>query len=176
MALFKIFRGPEEGLTLDKVPFHEGYAYFTEDMGNLYIDVIVNGVEKRVQVSSKYAQGLRDEDGNIINIYTTDEVDDGIDEAVSKAWSVEIAPTDWQVDGDKYSYTLPIAGLTCGKAGNVPPIITYTSNIEEYSKIESADATPASIGSDGSAINGSIKFVIPSVPENTIGLIITDNR
>lgn len=166
MALFKIFRGPEEGLTLDKIPFHEGYAYFTEDMGNLYIDVTTDGEQKRVQVNSQYAQGLRDENGDIIGIYTADEVDDGIDEAASKAWPAEIAVSDWQADGDKYSYTLTIDGLTCGKAGNVPPIITYTSNLEEYSKIESADATPG----------GFIKFVIPEVPQNTIGLIITDNR
>lgn len=166
MALFKIFRGPEEGLTLEKVPFHEGYAYFTEDLGNLYIDVTVDGEPKRVQVNSQYAQGLRDENGDIISFYTTDEVDDGIDEAASKAWEVEITPEDWQEDGETYSYTLSIEGLTCGKAGNVPPIITYTSNLKEYSKIESAMATPG----------GSIKFVIPELPENTIGLIITDNR
>jgi hypothetical protein len=37
MALFKIFRGPEDNL--NSVPLHEGYAYFTEDKGNLFIDI-----------------------------------------------------------------------------------------------------------------------------------------
>lgn len=46
MALFKIYRG-----TQDQLPksFHEGYAYFTTDEGNLYIDI---NDTTRVQVNA----------------------------------------------------------------------------------------------------------------------------
>ena len=140
MAEFKVFRGPEKDLTLEAVPFHDGYVYFTNDKGNFYIDTISNGEEKRILVN---------------------------DEAASKAVEVEIKPTDWQENENKYSYTLKIKGLTCGQKGNVPPIITYSSNQIEYSKIESAEADPDA---------ETIKFIIAERPTNTIGLIITDNR
>ena len=47
MALFKIFKGNVENLPLDK---HEGYAYFTEDTKELYIDINNN---TRVQVNAE---------------------------------------------------------------------------------------------------------------------------
>lgn len=47
MALFKIFKGNVENLPLDK---HEGYAYFTEDTKELYIDIDNN---TRVQVNAE---------------------------------------------------------------------------------------------------------------------------
>lgn len=47
MALFKIFKGNVENLPLDK---HEGYAYFTEDTKELYIDINDN---TRVQVNAE---------------------------------------------------------------------------------------------------------------------------
>ena len=56
MALFKIFRGPEDNL--NSVPLHEGYAYFTEDKGNLFID-ISNEEGGRLQVNAYAAQVLR---------------------------------------------------------------------------------------------------------------------
>lgn len=65
MALFKIFRGPEEQLS--SIPLHEGYAYFTEDKGNLYID-ISEEEGGRVQVNAYAAEVLRSKDGDIIEI------------------------------------------------------------------------------------------------------------
>lgn len=47
MALFKIFKGNVENLPLEK---HEGYAYFTEDTKELYIDINNN---TRVQVNAE---------------------------------------------------------------------------------------------------------------------------
>lgn len=47
MALFKIFKGNVENLPLDK---HEGYAYFTVDTKELYIDIDNN---TRVQVNAE---------------------------------------------------------------------------------------------------------------------------
>ena len=56
MALFKIFKGAEEDL--NDVPLHEGYAYFCEDTGNLFIDV--SNIEGgRLQVNAYAAQVLK---------------------------------------------------------------------------------------------------------------------
>ena len=41
-----------------------------------------------------------------------------------------------------YTYNLPIPELTCGTTGQVSPIISYTSNVTDYSYIEEAEATP----------------------------------
>lgn len=52
MALFKIYKGTEDQLPKS---FHEGYAYFTTDEGNLYIDVAAstdNLTGTRVQVNA----------------------------------------------------------------------------------------------------------------------------
>lgn len=63
MALFKIFKGSESELTA--VPRHEGYAYFTQDKGNLYIDI---SDDTRVQVNAKHAKFLEDSAGNEISV------------------------------------------------------------------------------------------------------------
>lgn len=67
MALFKINRGPES--TLDSIPVHDGYAYFTEDLHNLYIDVLNSNTGEviRVQVNAYFAEELRkvSEDGTV---------------------------------------------------------------------------------------------------------------
>ncbi len=52
MALFKIYKGTEDQLPKS---YHEGYAYFTTDEGNLYIDVAAssdNLTGTRVQVNA----------------------------------------------------------------------------------------------------------------------------
>ena len=70
MALFKIFKGAEEDL--NDVPLHEGYAYFCEDTGNLFIDV--SNIEGgRLQVNAYAAQVLK-------NNVTEIDIDDLIDE------------------------------------------------------------------------------------------------
>ena len=64
MALFKIFKGNVENLPLDK---HEGYAYFTEDTKELYIDIDNN---TRVQVNAEKLSRTID------NFTETIEIDD----------------------------------------------------------------------------------------------------
>ena len=61
MALFKIFRGPETTLN-QEMPIHEGYAYFCEDTGHMFIDV--SSVEGgRLQVNAYAAEILKGKDG-----------------------------------------------------------------------------------------------------------------
>jgi hypothetical protein len=69
-------------------------------------------------------------------------------------------------DGAEYIYTYSNTELTCGAEGDIPPMITYSSNQEEYSKITSAEATAGT----------GIEFRIPEKPSADIGLIIIDIR
>ena len=50
MALFKILKGNESNLPAKKT---EGYAYFTEDKGNFFVDV---SSSKRMQLNANHAQ------------------------------------------------------------------------------------------------------------------------
>lgn len=49
--LFKILKGPSSRVSTDITEFHEGYAYVTEDGGDFYVDMVVNGENKRVQIN-----------------------------------------------------------------------------------------------------------------------------
>ncbi len=73
MALFKIFRGPEK--ELNSVSLHEGYAYFCEDSGNMFIDVS-NNPGGRVQVNAYAARVLRkyNAEGTVIKEIDIDDL------------------------------------------------------------------------------------------------------
>lgn len=51
MAIFKFLKGDSSRISMDITPFHEGYAYFTPDDGDFYIDAIVNGEQKRIRIN-----------------------------------------------------------------------------------------------------------------------------
>lgn len=258
MALFKIFRGPEDNL--NRVPLHEGYAYFTEDKGNLFID-ISNEEGGRLQVNAYAAQVLKNDITEIdiddiflknmtatvaqggtghnsltvnalligngtnavkmveiaagqvvignsengvtglqgtgalyaatagapqfgtlplsvggtgatnaamartnLDVYSKTETDNQISESTSVAYTTTLSAGNWILNGDMYTQTYSNTGLTCGKAGNVPPIVTYTSNLDEYSKIDHADAT----------VGTGITFYIKEKPQSDIALVIID--
>lgn len=255
MALFKIFRGPEDELAT--VPCHEGYAYFTEDLGNLYIDISDETPQGRVQVNAYFAEELRkiSEDGddvqyikfddialksaiwdvehggtgrttltvnavlvgngtddikmievgenqlitgdatdgikgidgtgflykttnnapqflsaanarNTLEVYSKTETDNKIAAATTMAYTTTLAVAGWESSGDQYVYHYKNADLKCGSAGDVPPIVTYVTNLEEYSKIDKATATPG----DG------IDFYTSEQPKQAIEIIIIDNK
>ena len=264
MALFKIFRGDEAGL--NAVPCHDGYAYFTEDSGKLFID-IGNNPGDRMQVNAYAAEVLIrtapdgtkeyldiddlflkdaiasvkqggtgansltlnalligngtdpikmvsiDKGGIVIgddvdgvkslsgvgalyanavglpqfgtlpieaggtnattakqartnlDVYSKGEVDKEVGDATSKVYIATLRPEGWISNGsDQYIYELVLTDIKCGKNGNVHPIITYTSNKDEYSNIVSAEANPG-VG---------ITFVISKLPEKDIGISIID--
>lgn len=258
MALFKIFRGPEN--RLNEVPLHEGYAYFTEDKGNLFIDVS-DQPGGRKQINAYAAQVLSDgvteididdiflktmtatvaqggtgtnsltlnalligngtntvkmvsiNNGHLLvgdstdgvkglhgtgvlyaatdgapqfgtapiasggtgaitaadarsnlDVYNKQEVSDRVAEATTMAYSVLIPVNGWQQSGSVFTYSYANANLKCGKNGNVPPIITYVSNLDEYSKIDSAEAT----------VGVGIVFTIPEKPTADISIIVID--
>ena len=266
MALFKIFRGKESDLK--KVPYHEGYAYFTTDQGHLYID-ITSEEGGRVQVNAYAADvlikrgespeqdveididdillktavtevknggtGLDNvtlnalligngteplklvsiDNGSIVigdteagikglagtgalysstqgapqfgtlpisvggtggtteasarsnlSVYSKQETDDAISSATTKAYTHTLTADGWVEAGEFYTQTWDISTLTCGKGNNVPPIVSYTNNQEEYSKIDHAQATA----------NSGITFYIKAddKPEGDIGIVLID--
>lgn len=78
--------------------------------------------------------------------------------------------TGWSGSGP-YTQVVTIADLTCGSDGTVSPIISYTSNLDEYSLIDSATATPKTGSTDGY-----ITFNASTKPTNDIGIIVIDVR
>lgn len=259
MALFKIYKGEEELLT--QIPMHEGYAYFCEDTGNLFID-ISNNVGGRVQVNAYAASILKkdtqeididdiflkemtatvaqggtghetltvnallvgngadavkmvsiDKGGIVIgdetngvtgllgtgalfadvsgapkfgtlpikaggtgattaaaartnlDVYSKSETDNKIDEVTTVSYTATLAQANWVQSGDTYTYSYSNSNLKCGKNGNVPPIISWISNHDDYNKIDDAQATVGSgiTFTASKAIEGDIEIVIIDV-------------
>lgn len=75
-----------------------------------------------------------------------------------------LAAASWSGASAPYTYTLSLAALKCGSDGTVSPIIAPTSNIEEYSLIDSATATAGT----------GIVFSASTKPTSAIGIIIVD--
>lgn len=168
MALFKIFKGSETDL--NSVPCHEGYAYFTEDTGNLFIDVS-SEPGGRLQVNSLMAKELYNKEDPQNNL-EAGELIDRINSSTTTANTITLEVSSWQASGEQFTYSVNITGLICGKNGDVPPLISCISNIDDYSKIISADVTPA----EDLTQDGVIQFLIAEMPTNNIELIVIDNK
>lgn len=154
MSLFKVFWGPEE--ELQEVPCKNGYAYFTTDQGNLYIDIADGTADeadtKRKKVSGKYAEALRKVDPDNPDkpeyieiddialksmVYTKEEIDQMIGSGGSSIQifegrfdqsSFEPEYYDETTQLYYYTYSVKIPNLTCGKDGKTPPIVIFNSN------------------------------------------------
>ena len=259
MALFKIYRGEEELLT--QIPMHEGYAYFCENSGKLFVD-ISNDVGGRVQVNAYAAQVLKKDATEIdvddiflknmiasvaqggtgqkaltvnallvgngtdavkmvsidqgaivtgdttngvtgllgtgavfaevsgtpkfgtlpltaggtgattaaaartnLSVYSKSETDNKIDEVTTVSYTVTLAQANWVHSGDTYTYSYSNTNLKCGKNGNVPPIISCTSNHDDYNKIN--DDAQATVGQG-------IVFTASKAISGDIGIVIID--
>lgn len=261
MALFKIHRGPETNL--NSQPVHDGYAWFTKDKHNLYIDVDnervqinayaadvllqtditgavikeidvddlllkeiavtveqggtghqsltsnalllgngtdpiklvslttggvllsdkVDGVKELKGVGALFAQADKMPEFGVLpieaggtggttqssarqklDVYSKSETDNIVSAATTVAYTTTLSANQWTNSGSEYTYNYANADLACGKAHNVPPLITYTSNQVEYSKIKHAEATPGT----------GIVFTMAEQPIADIGLIIID--
>lgn len=192
MALFKVFNG--DSGDLPSIPTHEGYAYFCTDDGSFHIDYMAeDGTLKRKQITveaiiDKNGNEITVDDlvlatdvidiahgGTNANtaaaartnleIYSKTETDNKIDKkAVSVDYHITIPASGWVQNGDWYTYSYSNTALTCGKNGTTPPIISWESNLDEYSKIDHAEAT-ADTG---------IIFYIEEAPENAIDIVIID--
>lgn len=149
---------------------------------------------KRVQVNAEYATGLKDGSTTVeiddivlttdiididhggtgastkaaartnLEVYSKGEVDTEIGKVTEKAYEATLSVGNWTKQGEQYIYNYANANLKCGKGGNVPPLITYTSNLDEYSKIDEATCT----------VGTGIKFVTSKQPTKDIGIIVID--
>lgn len=100
-----------------------------------------------------------------LDVYSKDETDNNIGTATTKAYTATLTVDGWTGQEGAYTQSVSITTLTCGKNHNVPPIVTFTSNLEEYSKIDKAEATEG-VG---------ITFTTAEKPQEAIGIIVTDN-
>ena len=99
-----------------------------------------------------------------LDVYSKGETNNKIDEVTTLAYSTTLAQASWVQSGDTYTYTYSNTNLKCGKNGNVPPIITWTSNQDDYNKIDDAQAT----------VGTGIIFTANKAIEGDIGIIIVD--
>lgn len=173
MALFKPYSGTETELS--QVTIHDGYCYLlTENgklgtvnsdvkSGRLFADV---GTQ-RYEIISDFSSHLVkfDAAGNIIINYTAEEIQNKFKAVTTNAYTATLAAASWTASGDSYQYVYSNTNLKCGPNGNVPPIISYTSNQDEYSNITSATATPGT----------GITFISSKKPTAAIGIVIIDH-
>lgn len=99
-----------------------------------------------------------------LDVFSKGETNNKIDESTTLAYSATLAQASWVQSGDTYTYTYSNTNLKCGKNGNVPPIITWTSNQDDYNKIDDAQAT----------VGTGIIFTANKAIEGDIGIIIVD--
>lgn len=100
-----------------------------------------------------------------LDVYSKKEVGEKVDEVTTLAYTTTLAVSNWVASEDLYTYTYTNTELKCGKNGNVPLIISYTSNKDDWSKIDSAEATAGQgiIFTSSKAIEGDIGIVIIDV-------------
>lgn len=138
----------------------------TKDLDNTSIILKTNNVNNIV-----LSEGTTTITGVVTPTNNTDAANKAyVDSAVSSltpvvAYTATLAAANWS-NTTPSTYTYSNTSLTCGASGDVPPLITCTSNETEYSTIASASATPGT----------GITFTAPSAPAGAIGLVIIDYK
>lgn len=102
---------------------------------------------------------------NNLSVYSKKETDSKVADSTSLAYTYTIPANGWVESGSDFKFELSIDGLTCGANGNIPPIISWIDNQDEYSKIASAEADVAS---------EKITFLTSARPESDIGIVVID--
>lgn len=159
MALFKILKGSSK-TGLDKLPFHEGYAYLVEETHKLYVDISDTA---RICLNAEEADVLVSADGTLE--LTAEQINEAIGNITRKQTAHTLTVANWVTSGDKYQQVITIPTLTGGPDHTISPIISYTDNQAEYSKIESATAD---------FTTHTITFIIPEVPTGDIPILVQD--
>lgn len=131
MALFKVYHAVDENdLPINKTT---GNSYIIDDENN-------DLVRWFIDTSSSTRKGIASEglvdNGEIILA----------DDLKTVAYVRTVSSNDWiQSTGDtQYHQDITLPLLVCGKDGNVPPIITYASEVDriEYQNLDKAEADP----------------------------------
>lgn len=185
MALFKQFHGTETELNT-QVPIQEGRNYFLTNNGKMFIDtanerICLNAEEADV------AKALKKGDEELIaaNILTKDEtigLSNGgtgandlvgaraglqIDRAVASILTLVI--NNWTETKGKYQQVVNLAGLKCGYAGNVPPIISPAIGTQatDFALLDSVEANVE---------NKTLTIVARKLPSTDLSIIVTDHQ
>lgn len=100
-----------------------------------------------------------------LDVYSKLDTDNKVAKATSVVYTTTLAANNWSGNADDgYTQTYANASIRCGVSGDVHPIITYTSNRDEYNYIDSAEAT----------VGVGIVFNASTKPESDIGISIID--
>lgn len=102
-----------------------------------------------------------------LEVYSKTEIDMVVSKATTTAYTVTLSTGNWVQENDLYKYDYSNSFLTCGTNGTTPPLIAPTgTNIDEYSLIESAEATP----------NSGIVFTTSIQPTADIDIVVIDMK
>lgn len=109
--------------------------------------------------------------------YTRTAIDTAIDALHTVAYSKSLVAGGWIApteEGGYYTCTVAIAGLVCGKDGQVPPSITIDDPDDKETLQTMRDAWQKVDHAIANTETGQIVFYAEEAPETTIDLIITD--
>ena len=185
MALFKQFHGTET--ELNKVmPITEGWNYFLTDNGKMFVDtanerICLNAEEADVAVALKNG----DEELTAANILTKDETiglaNGGtgandlagarqglqIDRAVANV--ITLAVGNWAETEGKFQQVVNLAGLKCGYAGNVPPVISPAVGAlaADFALLDSVEADVE---------NKTLTIIARKLPSADLSIVVTDHQ
>lgn len=165
MGLFKIKHGKGTPKS-----YEEGTGYLNDKNGQLNIcigkddqneDIVVEVASSKIITTSGVIDGnkLLTDDSEIdiehggtgantaeearrnLDIYSKDEINDSFKGTLSVSYTVTLQANGWiQQNDSTYHYIYENSELVCGKNNDIPPIISWISNYEDYNKIETADA------------------------------------
>lgn len=185
MALFKLFHGEEKDLNT-QVPITEGRNYFLVDNGKMYIDT----ANERICLNAEEADtatALKDGE-NMVTVNQLVKTDDTISVAQGGTGATTVAAAreglqidravatvvtlvvdNWVESSTKFTQEITLSTLTCGSAGNVPPVISAANGttMSDFAVLESVDADVE---------NKKLVFIAKSKPTVDIGVVITDHQ
>lgn len=185
MALFKLFHGEEKDLNT-QVPITEGRNYFLVDNGKMYVDT----ANERICLNAEEADAaaaLKDGE-NIVTVNQLVKTDDTISVAQGGTGATTVAAAreglqidravatvitlvvdNWVESDTKFVQEITLSTLTCGSAGNVPPVISAANGttMSNFAVLESVDADIE---------NKKLIFTAKSKPTADIGVVITDHQ
>lgn len=148
--------------------FAEKLRYLGADGNYIEIDVEDLLLSSDIIPIASGGTGASDAAGARANleVYSKTEVDNKVSNVSTTSYTATLLSSGWVNNNGVYEYTYTNSNLKCGEDGTVPPIISFLSNQEEYSKISSAEATAGT----------GIVFQCTEAPTSNIGIVIIDVR
>lgn len=186
MALFKVFHGDEKDLNT-QVPIVEGRNYFLTDNGKMFVDTASERICLNAE-EADMATGLKNGDDVVTAnqlVKTSDTIGIGnggtgaktlvearaglqIDRAVANI--VTLTVEGWTDAGDgKYKQIVNLPSLSCGSAGNVPPVISPAANTStiNFGLLDSVDAD---------VTNKTLTVISRGLPTEIVNIVVTDHQ